>query len=287
MPFASVNGVEIAYETVGEGVPIIFCHEFASDMRAWHNQVRFFARSFRCVTYNYRGYPPSAVPTDPAAYAHDELVAELDGLFDHLGIPSAHVVGVATGGGVALNFAIRHPGKVRSLAVIGAGAGSVDREAWLAGARTLSDAIAREGMEALVQNIERAPQRQALRIKDPASWDEFIRGMRDMSPIGCSLMMANALMGRKPLFDLETEIAGLPMPVLVAVGDQDIPGFDTSIFVSRTAPHGALAVLPLCGHLLPVEEPALFNQVLGDFLAAVTCGRWGRWRAESTSEEAA
>lgn len=278
MPFAAVNGVELFYQDVGEGLPIVFCHEFASDMRAWHHQVRGFARNFRCITYNYRGYPPSTVPPEPSAYAHDELVADLHGLLAHLGISRAHVVGVATGGGVALNFAIRYPQLVRSLAVVGAGAGSVDREKWLAGARQLSAEIAQGGMQALVRNIERAPQRQALRLKDPVSWDEFIRDMGDMSPVGCSLMMAEALVGRKPLFDLEKEIAALPMPVLVAVGDQDLPGFETSIFVSRTAPHGALAVLPFSGHLLPVEEPALFNEILGDFLAAVTCGRWRGWR---------
>lgn len=279
MPFATVNGVELFYEAVGEGQPLIFCHEFASDMRAWHQQIHWFSRNFRCISYNFRGYPPSSVPSEPAAYAHDELVTDLRGLLEHLGIDRANVVGVATGGGVALNFAIRHPELVQSLVVVGAGAGSVDREAWVAAARTLSADIARDGMDALVDNIERAPQRQALRLKDPMSWAEFIRNMRELSPLGCSLIMAEALIGRKPLFDLEAEIAALPMPVLVAVGDRDIRGFDTSIFVSRTAPHGALCVFPFSGHLLPVEEPALFNAVVGDFLAAVTCGRWRGWRA--------
>ncbi len=281
MPFASVNGVDLYYEERGEGPPIVFCHEFASDLRAWAQQVRYFSRSYRCIAYNFRGYPPSSVPTNPAAYQHDRLVEDLEGLLDHLRLARAHVVGVATGGGVALNFAIRRPERVDGLVVVGAGAGSVDREAWLAGARTLAAAIGRDGMQALVDNIERAPQRQALRQKDPQGWDDFIAKMRELSPEGCSHMMSVALVGRKPLFDLKDDIARLPMPVLVLVGDQDLPGFDTSVFVSRTAPHGALAVLPFSGHLLPVEEPALFNLLVGNFLAAVACGRWRQWRASA------
>lgn len=278
MQFASVNGVKLAYEEYGEGPAIVFCHEFASDMRAWAHQVHHFSRKYRCIVYNSRGYPPSSVPPDPADYEHDRLVEDLKGLLDHLNLDRAHIVGVATGGGVALNFAIRYPKRVHGLVVVGAGAGSVDREAWLAGARTLAEAIGRDGMQALVDNIDQAPQRQALRLKDPRGWNEFIADMRELSSEGCSRMMAVALVGRKPLFDLKDEIAKLPMPVLVIVGDQDIPGFDTSIFVSRTAPHGALAVFPFSGHLVPVEEPTLFNATVGNFLTAVACGRWRGWR---------
>lgn len=279
MPFVSLGDVEIAYESVGEGPALVFCHEFASDMRAWHHQMRWFGRTHRCIAYNYRGYPPSSVPVEEGAYRHGKLVEDLHGLMAALGIERADLVGVATGGGVALNFAIRHPDLVRSLAVVGAGAGSSQREAWLAGARALAGAIERDGMDALVASIEGAPQRRALRLKDPVAWDEFIRQMRELSPAGCTRMMREALVGRSSLFDLEAEIAGLSMPVLVLVGDQDTPAFESSVYVSRTAPFGALCVFPVSGHLLPVEEPALFNDVVGRFLMAVGSGRWGEWQA--------
>ena len=129
MPKAKVNGVELHYEDTGAGFPLIFCHEFAGDMRSWEPQVRHFARRYRIVTFNYRGYPPSSVPEHESAYGHDQLVDDLRALMNHLGISRAHVAGLATGGNLALNFAIAHPQLVAGLVVAGAGAGTTDREA--------------------------------------------------------------------------------------------------------------------------------------------------------------
>src|SRR5581483_6324133 len=57
MPFADVAGIRLFYEEVGEGVPLIFVHEFAGDHRSWHLQVRCFSRRYRTIAYNARGYP--------------------------------------------------------------------------------------------------------------------------------------------------------------------------------------------------------------------------------------
>ena len=67
MARALVNGVNLSYEDVGQGVPMIFVHEFAGETASWAPQVRFFARRYRTIAYNARGYPPSDVPEDPAA----------------------------------------------------------------------------------------------------------------------------------------------------------------------------------------------------------------------------
>ena len=73
-------------ESTGAGHPIVFVHEFASDHREWEPQVRWFSRSYRCITYNARGYPPSDVPDDPEQYGWElavaDLLAVLDGLDD-------------------------------------------------------------------------------------------------------------------------------------------------------------------------------------------------------------
>ena len=277
MPIAAVNGLEIHYESVGEGFPVVFCHEFASNSRSFAAQVRHFARRYRVVTWNYRGYPPSSVPSDPAAYSQDLVVDDLRGLLDGLSIAQAHIVGAATGSNVALNFAIGHPDRTRSLVVGGVGVGSFDRAPWLAAGQEMADDIARSGIDAIVRRVSTAPQRRALRIKDPKGWEEFLAILRELSAQGAELSMRGVMMKRKPVTELEAAIAGLPMPLLVMVGDQDTPAFESSVFVYRKARHAALAVLPGSGHDLPAEEPVLFNQLLGDFLGAVEGGRWGDW----------
>ena len=64
----TADGTNLYYEEVGTGTPIVFVHEFAGDYRQWEPQMRYFARTHRCVTYSQRGYPPSDVPDDEALY---------------------------------------------------------------------------------------------------------------------------------------------------------------------------------------------------------------------------
>ena len=62
------DGVRLYAESTGRGTPVLFIHEFAGDHRSWEPQVQHFSAAFRCVTYSARGYPPSEVPADPAAF---------------------------------------------------------------------------------------------------------------------------------------------------------------------------------------------------------------------------
>src|SRR3954467_7806283 len=70
MPHATTDdGIRLYYEETGAGTPLIFVHEFAGDTRSWEPQVRHFARRYRCITFNARGYPPSDVPQTPSQYS--------------------------------------------------------------------------------------------------------------------------------------------------------------------------------------------------------------------------
>ena len=79
------------------GTPIVFVHEFAGDYRSYETQLRYFARRYRCIAYNARGYPPSDVPDDPARYsqdrARDDIRAVLDGLAIDEGAYRRHLDG--------------------------------------------------------------------------------------------------------------------------------------------------------------------------------------------------
>ena len=128
MPTARVDGIGIFYEETGEGAPLVFVHEFAGDYQSWHLQVRFFARRYRTIAYNARGYPPSDVPDKPEAYSQEQAAEDIRGLLDHLRIPKAHICGLSMGGYAMLHFGLRHPERALSLTVAGAGYGSVPGE---------------------------------------------------------------------------------------------------------------------------------------------------------------
>ena len=277
MPFVDANGIRLHYEAVGSGPPVVFCHEYASDARAWEAQLRFFGSRYRAIAYNGRGYPPSTVPQDDSDWLHHHLINDLAGLLDALDIERAHIVGQATGGNVALNFAIAHPDRVNALVVIGAGAGTSDRERWLAGARALADDIAARGTAQALVSIEQAPQRAIFQAKDPRGWQDFLALLHDLSPVAAEKLMRITLTDRLPVTALKEKLAGMTLPVLVMTGDQDFPSHEACRFIRDHAPHAGLAMLPMCGHAMNLEEPMLFNQMVSDFLSAVDAGRWGTW----------
>src|SRR6202795_2290662 len=100
MSIARVNGVELYYEETGAGGPLVGSHEFGGDHRSWEPQVRYFARGYRVVTYNHRGYAPSSVPVEGSAYSQDILVEDLFRLVRHLGLGPVHLAGCSMGANV-------------------------------------------------------------------------------------------------------------------------------------------------------------------------------------------
>src|ERR1700745_479762 len=92
------DGVRLYVEETGQGLPVLFVHEFAGDHRSWEPQVRALSRRYRCITYAARGYPPSDVPEDPAAYSQARAVDDAIAVLDALDVDRAHVVGLSMGG---------------------------------------------------------------------------------------------------------------------------------------------------------------------------------------------
>src|SRR5215471_21016828 len=123
------DGVPLHVESTGTGMPLLFIHEFAGDYRSWEPQIRFFGRGYRCVTYSARGYPPSDVPAAPDAYSQQRAVDDAVAVLDELGIDRAHVVGLSMGGFTALHLVLRHPARISSAVVAGAGYGAAPERA--------------------------------------------------------------------------------------------------------------------------------------------------------------
>ena len=183
------------------------------------------------------------------------------------------------GANVALNFGLAHPEMARSLVVVGCGSGTVNREAYLQNQRARADELEREGIEALVRNFETLATRRAFRHKDPRGWDEFIRYAREHDAMACAHLIRGVITKRKTIFELEAKLHALRVPTLVMTGDQDEPCIEPALFMRRHIPNAGLVVVPMTGHTVNIEEPALFNAIAGEFLTAVENGRWGTWEA--------
>jgi pimeloyl-ACP methyl ester carboxylesterase len=274
MPSARVNGVEIAYSEAGQGFPLVWCHEFAGSMESWAPQVNYFSRYYRVITYNARGYPPSRVPEDPAAYSQDLAVEDVYGLLRHLGIEQAYVGGLSMGGSTTLHFGLRHPEIAKALIIAAAGSGSTNPDEFRANSRALAVRLEAEGMAAGIRDYSLGPARVQLQRKDPAGWQEFAGLLAQHSARGSALTMRGVQAGRPPIFAWEEQMRALQVPALILCGDEDEPCIEPSLFMKRHIPHSGLAFFPQSGHAINLEEPDLFNHLCLEFLHAVEQGRW-------------
>lgn len=278
MATAQVNGIEVYYEAVGSGFPLVCAHEWGGSCASWDPQVKYFSRYYRVVTYNARGYWPSEVPATPESYSQETAVDDLHGLLRHLDVDEAYLGGLSMGGSTALNFAIAHPEMTKALVIASSGAGSTGREQFEEDILAMAATLESRGVEALAETFTRGPTRVQLKRKDPRSWQEFYDDFLGHSPMGLSHCLRRIVLGRKTLYQLESELRTLQVPTLILVGDEDEPCIEPGIFMKRNIPGSGLVVFPQSGHLLNLEEPELFNRTILDFLVSVDRGNWVRQR---------
>ena len=277
MPYANTSdNVRLYYEEVGQGTPILFVHEFAGDHRSWEPQLREFGKRYRCIAYAFRGYMPSDVPAAADAYSYLHVMRDAVAVLDHLKIEQAHIVGLSMGGYTALQVALNHPKRVRSMTLAGTGSGSerAYTEPFHKNSRELALVFERQGSAEVARTYGNGPSRVQFLLKDPRGFAEFAKRLAEHDAQG-SAHMSRGFQGARPsLYDFEDTIRKLTTPALIVVGDEDERCIEPSLFLKSTIAASGLVVFPKTGHLVNLEEPDLFNQVVGDFLTRVDAGRW-------------
>src|SRR5262245_14855567 len=276
MPHATASdGVRLHYEEVGGGTPVIFVHEFAGDHRSWEPQVRFFSRSYRCIVYNARGYPPSDVPEDPERYSQAHARDDVIAVLDHLRIDRAHVVGLSMGGFATLHVGLAHPHRALSLVIAGCGYGAQpgEEESFRAECEAAAKGFETDATAAFAK-YALGPSRVQLQNKDPRGWREFADQLARHSSSGAARTMRGVQKRRPSLFDLVDRMKAMTTPTLVMTGDEDWPCLEPALLMKRTIMSAGLVVMPNTGHMLNLEEPAVFNACLDQFFQTVDAGRW-------------
>jgi pimeloyl-ACP methyl ester carboxylesterase len=270
------DGVKLHYEDAGRGTPIVFVHEFAADLRGWDPQLSHFARRYRCIAYNARGYPPSDVPESFERYSQDRARDDVRAVMDALGIERAFVVGLSMGGFATLHFGMKYSARALGLVVAGCGYGAepAEREEFQRSSRDNARVMLEEGMAKFAAGYGHGPARLQLRAKDPRGFARYIQQLSEHSALGSANTMLGYQARRPSLYDLKAEIAGITAPLLVVAGDEDDPTLEPGLMIKRTLPKAGLVVLPRSGHALNLEDPALFNRIVEDFFHQVESGRW-------------
>ncbi|HEY8069201.1 MAG TPA: alpha/beta hydrolase [Burkholderiales bacterium] len=276
------DGVKLHYEEAGSGTPIVFVHEFAGDWRSWEPQLRYFSRGYRCITYSARGYLPSDVPEGVESYSQEHWREDVRAVIDALKLEQPHVVGLSMGAFATLHFGMKYcakgkPLKARSLTLAGVGSGAhpATYKGFQESSRANSAEIRKLGMAHFADTYGHGAARIQFQNKDPRGFAEYNRQLAEHSAAGSANTMAG-YQGRRPsLYGLTDEISRIDVPVLIMSGDEDEPCIEASVMLKRAIPRAGLAMLAKSGHGINVEEPGLFNQLLGDFLQRAEAGTWG------------
>jgi 3-oxoadipate enol-lactonase len=236
----------------------VLLHDGLLDRRVWDDQFVAFARHYRTIRYDRRGYGNSSAPDRPFSE-----VSDLHHLLRHLGISEAHLLGMSDGGKVALEFALKHPGMVTALVLVGSSFGghrpSEEKQ------RRVSEilSVARErGVEAGIEAWMEDPFYPPARDKQAAR-ERVRRIARENLP---RLLSAPGLRQEPDLPTMES-LSRIVAPTLILVGERDDRDNReiASILASRLL-RAEKKVFAGCGHLVNLERPKEFYGVVADFL---------------------
>ena len=277
MPYAVANDkVKLYFEEAGSGTPILLLHEFAADHTNWEPQMRYFSRGHRCIAYSARGYTPSDVPSSAEDYSYRHFYTDALAVLDHLNIAKAHFVGLSMGSYSSLQVALNAPERMLSMTLAGVGSGSSieNLDTFRKTCRETADQFDRIGSIEVAKVTREAPGRIPFLVKDPRGHADFYAALARHDSRGSANTMRGFQGARPSLYDFEDGIGRIALPALIVVGDEDDRCIEPALFLKKNLAASGLSVFPKTGHAVNLEEPALFNLTLGDFLARVEGGVW-------------
>jgi proline iminopeptidase len=278
MPHAVTrDNVRLYFEEAGSGTPILFLHEFAADHTNWEPQMRYFSRGHRCIAYSARGYAPSDVPSSPEVYSFRHFYNDALAVLDHLEIEKAHFIGLSMGSYSSLQVSLHAPKHMLSMTLAGVGSGSSleNLDAWRKQCRDNADQFEKLGSAEVAKVTREAPSRIPFLVKDPRGHADFYAALARHDSKGSANTMRGFQGGRPSIYTLTEAIRKATTPALIICGDEDDPCIEPSLFLKKHLPAAGLTFFPKSGHVLNLEEPALFNEVVERFIALVEAGRWG------------
>lgn len=260
---AVVGSLEIGYDDVGTGLPVLFAHAFPLNRTMWAPNVSALVDRCRCVAADFRGFGETTIAPP---YSMEQYADDLAHLLDVLRIDKVVLVGCSMGGYVAFAFWRRHRERVRALVLVDTRAGA-DSEETIVRRRHLIDLARREGSTAVANAQIASIVGKSAREKQPDTYDAVHR-MMAQSPAEGIVGALEAMMLRP---DATPLLPSIDVPTLIVVGDEDIPTPPKEARAMHDKiPASTLEVISGAGHLSSVERPAAFNHVLTEFLVALT-----------------
>jgi len=229
------DGVALYYETYGEGAPLLIVHGNGASIGSMAAQIEYFKSRYRVVAMDSRDHGRSADSIGPLTY--EAMTDDLAALIDHLRLGPVDVIGWSDGGIEALLLAARHPDKVNKIV-------------------------------SLAPNLSPGPgvfyrETEDLLKASLASHNQESR----QTAAGRRAEKVAAMVLKEPNIDPEL-IENISAPTLILAGDHDMVRIEHIVEIFNRLPNGQLAVLPDSTHMVPFDNPRLFNDTAAKFLGS-------------------
>ena len=260
---AEVNGTKLYYEMMGEGHPLVLIHGGLMDRRMWDGQFELFAKDFKVIRYDIRGYEKSDPPKEKFSHVED-----LYSLLTFLNIDKTYVLGLSLGGMIAIDFTLEHPEMVDALTPVASGLNGypyTDTE-------NLSQKYQRIFKTAEEQGIDKAVDLlMELPFFTPVDENNEIRQrMRTMAKENYTTWSAPQDMQIWPSPPSLERLSKMKAPTLVIVGDHDVSDiFGVADALESKIPGAEKVIIQDAGHHVNMEKPEEFNRVVLDFLSGL------------------
>jgi pimeloyl-ACP methyl ester carboxylesterase len=265
------DGVQLATLVAGpvEAPGLLLVHGIGAAKEDFADHVEAFARDHRVVTFDHRGHGESDAPDDPDAYSLDRLAADTQAVIEATELRDLRLLGHSMGGMVVRRLVLAAPAQVAAVIFMDTSAGAppgLDREIVALGlevARTQGLAVLKELSDEL--DLLGSPSYQRVLAERPGFREYADYKWNAQSPVMWAQLVEDIV--NQP--DQLLELAGLDVPVLGIVGDEDATFLQPTRDIVATVPGAELVVVPGAGHSPQFENPPAWREAMMRFLASV------------------
>ncbi len=250
-----VGGLDVHYFTAGQGDPLVVIHGGGGDARTWLKNIAALSENYTVYAPDLPGYGGSQ-PLD-GDYFIPELTDFMDGFSDSLGLDKFHLMGHSLGGGIALNYALESPHKIKKLVLVSSLCLGREIALWV---RLLSTPAFIRSIGAIVMAVLRAIKWLVKKLLAPV---EFVMPFSQASMnLGGSITTF-----KEQTLVLASRLSEIMMPTLLVWGDRDpIVPVRQAYAAAQVIPNCQLKVFENRGHNVHRDELQQFSRVLAGFL---------------------
>ncbi len=273
MPKATVGDLEIAYDLIGSGPPVVLINGIGSPRSGWSMQADVLAEYFTVLTFDNRDVGETGAGSNPQPYRMQQFAVDLAGLLDVVGWPSAHVAGASMGGAIAQEFAVNYPDRARSVTIVCSWPKS---DPWMVELMSQWDNVfEKQGRVAWDRTTLLWVFTERFFNAAPNPLPQLLAESENMpfpQSYECYMRQSAAFKA----FDIIDRLPSISAPAHVVVGEEDIyTPLRYSQEIANAIPGATLTVIPAAGHGVFWEQITEFNRSVGNFLLDVEQGANG------------